>query len=51
MYAIRSYYETFVGELLGLEEGRVKILQQDKKGGVVEIPLEGIAKANLEFEF
>jgi len=43
--------KTFVGELLGLEEGRVKILQQDKKGGVVEIPLEGIAKANLEFEF
>jgi len=43
--------KTFVGELLGLEEGRVKILQNDKKGGVVEIPLEGIAKANLEFEF
>lgn len=43
--------KTFVGELLGLEEGRVKILQNDKKGGVVEIPLEGIAKANLEIEF
>jgi len=43
--------KTFVGELLGLEGGTVRILQQDKKGGVVEIPLDGIAKANLEFDF
>jgi ribosome maturation factor RimP len=43
--------KTFEGELLGLEAGRVRIRQLDKKGGVVEIPLEGIAKANLEFEF
>jgi ribosome maturation factor RimP len=43
--------KTFVGELLGLEAGQVRILQTDKKGGVVEIPLAGIAKANLEFEF
>lgn len=43
--------KTFVGELLGLEAGQVRILQLDKKGGVVEIPLEGIAKANLEFDF
>ncbi|HXV19419.1 MAG TPA: ribosome maturation factor RimP [Desulfuromonadales bacterium] len=43
--------KTFEGELLGLESGLVRIRQLDKKGGVVEIPLEGIAKANLEFEF
>lgn len=43
--------KTFVGELLGLEAGRVRIMQLDKKGGVVEIPLDGIAKANLEFDF
>jgi len=43
--------KTFEGELLGLAEGRVRIRQLDKKGGIVEIPLEGIAKANLEFEF
>jgi ribosome maturation factor RimP len=43
--------KTFEGELLGLEAGRVRILQLDKKGGVVEIPLEGIAKANLEIDF
>jgi len=43
--------KTFVGELLGLEAGKVRILQLDKKGGVVEIPLDGIAKANLEFDF
>jgi ribosome maturation factor RimP len=43
--------KTFEGELLGLEAGLVRIRQLDKTGGVVEIPLEGIAKANLEFEF
>lgn len=43
--------KTFVGELLGLASDRVRILQTDKKGGVVEIPLAGIAKANLEFDF
>jgi ribosome maturation factor RimP len=43
--------KTFTGELLGLEEGRVRVRQTDKKGGVVELPLEGIAKANLEFDF
>jgi ribosome maturation factor RimP len=43
--------KTFEGELLGLEAGLVRIRQLDKKGGVVEIPLEGIAKANLEFDF
>lgn len=43
--------KTFTGELLGLEAGRVRIRQLDTKGGVVEIPLEGIAKANLELDF
>jgi len=43
--------KTFEGELLGIEDGIVRIRQLDKKGGVVEIPLAGIAKANLEFEF
>ncbi len=43
--------KTFVGELLGLEEGVVKIRQTDKKGGEVELPLEGIEKAHLEIEF
>lgn len=43
--------KTFVGKLLGLEGGHVRILQLDKKGGEVVLPLEGIAKANLEPEF
>ncbi|MCP3178116.1 ribosome maturation factor [Desulfuromonas sp. KJ2020] len=43
--------KTFEGELLGLEEGRVRIRQTDKKGGIVEIGLDAIAKANLEIEF
>lgn len=43
--------KTFVGTLLGVEGGLVRIEQADKKGGVVEFPLEGIAKANLEYEF
>ncbi len=43
--------KTFVGKLLGLEAGVVRIEQLDKKGGVVELPLDGIAKANLEIDF
>jgi len=43
--------KTFVGTLLGIKNGLVRIEQTDKKGGVVEFPLEGIAKANLEYEF
>lgn len=43
--------KTFVGELLGLERGMVRIRQNDRKGGVAEIPLEGIEKANLEYDF
>ena len=43
--------KTFEGQLLGLEGGKVRIQQMDKKGGVVELQLDGIAKANLEIEF
>lgn len=43
--------KTFVGRLLGFEEGRIRILQLDKKGGEVSFALEEIAKANLEPEF
>lgn len=43
--------KTFSGILLGVEEDRVRIEQQDKKGGIVEIPFAGIAKGHLEFEF
>lgn len=42
--------KAFSGRLLGLAEGRVRVEQLDKKGGVVELPLAAIAKANLEFE-
>lgn len=41
--------KTFLGELLGLEEGRVRL--QLKEGQTASIPLEKVAKANLEFEF
>lgn len=43
--------KTFVGELLGLENEQVRVRQNDKKGGVVELPLTGIEKAHLEIEF
>jgi ribosome maturation factor RimP len=43
--------KTFVGVLLGLEDGRVRIEQNDKKGGVVAFALDEIAHAQLEFEF
>ncbi|MBE0596409.1 MAG: ribosome maturation factor [Desulfuromonadales bacterium] len=43
--------KTFVGELLGLENGVVRLRQTDKKGGEIEIPLEGIEHAHLEPEF
>lgn len=43
--------KTFVGELLGFEQGRVRIRQRDKINGVVELPLAAIAKANLELDF
>jgi ribosome maturation factor RimP len=41
--------KTFTGELLGLEDGIVRLrLTEGQSAG---IPLEKIAKANLEFEF
>lgn len=43
--------KTFSGILVGVEGDCVRIEQQDKKGGLVEIPFAGIAKGNLEFEF
>lgn len=42
--------KTFTGVLLGLEGNLVRIEQTDKKGGVAEIPLDLVAKANLEIE-
>jgi ribosome maturation factor RimP len=41
--------KTFLGSLIGLEDGVVKI--QLKEGQLAEIPLNKIAKINLEFEF
>lgn len=43
--------KTFGGRLLGLEDGAVRVLQLDKKGGEVAIPLDAIANANLDPEF
>ena len=43
--------KTFVGKLLGYEDGRVRILQVDKKGGEIVFSLEDIVKTNLEPEF
>lgn len=41
--------KTFLGELLGLEEGVVRLKLTE--GQTAGIPLDKIAKANLEFEF
>jgi len=43
--------KTFVGHLLGFDDGTVRLQQNDKKGGAVALPLAAIAKANLEPEF
>lgn len=43
--------KTFVGELLGLEDGIVRIRQSDSRGGEVALPYDGIEKANLELDF
>jgi ribosome maturation factor RimP len=43
--------KTFTGDLIGLEDDRILIQQTDKKGGVVAIPLEAVAKAHLDPEF
>jgi len=41
--------KTFLGELLGVEDGVLRIAL--KEGQLASIPLDKVAKANLEFEF
>jgi len=41
--------KTFLGELVGLAGGVVSL--RLKEGQTASIPLEKVAKANLEFEF
>jgi ribosome maturation factor RimP len=41
--------KTFTGELLGLEDGIVRL--KLKEGQTAGVPLDKVAKANLEFEF
>jgi len=43
--------KTFVGTLLGFEDGQVRLEQTDKKGGLIVLPLTEIDKANLEEDF
>jgi len=43
--------KTFVGILLGLEGDRVRLELSDKRGGLAEIALADIDRANLEEEF
>ena len=43
--------KTFIGTLLGLHDGRIRMQQTDKKGGEIEIALTEIGSANLEPEF
>lgn len=43
--------KTFVGVLLGLEDGQVRLKQSDEKGGLAVIALDEIKQANLEEEF
>ena len=40
--------KTFLGELLGLDGGVVRLRQTDRRGGEIAIPLAEIDKANLE---
>lgn len=42
--------KTFVGILLGLQQGQLRLEQSDEKGGLAVIPLDEIEKANLEEE-
>jgi ribosome maturation factor RimP len=42
--------KTFIGKLMGLEGEVVKLMQTDRKGGVIDLPLADIEKAHLEFE-
>ena len=41
--------KTFTGELLGLEDGIIRL--KLKEGQTAGVPLDKVAKANLEFEF
>lgn len=43
--------KTFVGELLGLENGKVIIDQQDQPDGVVELLRDDLEKVNIEPQF
>lgn len=43
--------KTFTGRLLGLHEGRIRLLQLDKTGGEIEIALTEIGSANLDPDF
>jgi len=43
--------KTFVGELRGLVDGCVVVVQNDPRGGEVQLPLADVAAAHLEFEF
>lgn len=43
--------KTFVGQLLGLEDGLVRIEQTDRKGGVISLPLDELEQVHLEPEF
>jgi ribosome maturation factor RimP len=43
--------KTFIGELLGLDDDRIRLRQTDKRGGEIIIALRDIAKANLEIDF
>ena len=43
--------KTFRGELGGMKDGKVSVIQNDKQGGEVLFDLADIDKANLEVEF
>lgn len=43
--------KTFSGKLLGIAEDRIRVEQQDKQGGVVELALAEIESARLEEDF
>jgi ribosome maturation factor RimP len=43
--------KTFVGNLLGFEDGKVKLELTDKRGGVILVALDDLERANLEEEF
>ena len=43
--------KTFTGRLLGVAGDHVRLELNDKQGGIAELPLAEISKANLEIEF